>query len=254
MLPVGAVMTGLLWAYFMIYYRPERKTIPGLRDRVRSLSAHLGKFSKVEIMTLAIVFTCIAVLSLRSFVPAFGEMNKSAILLVTTILFFVFKILNIDDLEAIPWNIVLLFGGAMSIGFCLWQTGAASWMAISWLGMLENASWFIFVLGIAFFVMLMTNFIMNVAAIAISLPVALVIAPYLGVAPEVVIFASLVTAGMPFLLLVGAAPNAIAYESKQFTTGEFFVCGLPASALLMVVLAVFVIWIWPLMGMPVTVP
>ena len=54
----------------------------------------------------------------------------------------------------------------------------------------------IFVLGMAFFVMIMTNFIMNVAAIAISLPVALVIAPYLGVAGEVILFSSLITAGM----------------------------------------------------------
>ena len=77
--------------------------------------------------------------------------------------------------------------------------------------------------------MVMTNFIMNVAAIAISLPVALVIAPYLQVAPEVILFASLVTAGMPFFLLVGAAPNAIAYNSRQFTSGEFFMYGVPAS-------------------------
>jgi sodium-dependent dicarboxylate transporter 2/3/5 len=97
----------------------------------------------------------------------------------------------------------------------------------------------------------MTNFIMNVAAIAISLPVALVIAPYLHVAPEVILFASLTTAGMPFVLLIGAAPNAIAYESKQFTSGEFFKAGIPASILLMLILALFVWVIWPLMGMPV---
>ena len=99
--------------------------------------------------------------------------------------------------------------------------------------------------------MLMTNVIMNVAAIAISLPVALVIAPYLGVAPEVILFASLATAGMPFLLLVGAAPNAIAYESGQFTAGEFFAYGTLASIMLMVVVALAVFFLWPLMGMPV---
>jgi sodium-dependent dicarboxylate transporter 2/3/5 len=81
--------------------------------------------------------------------------------------------------------------------------------------------------------------------------VALVIAPYLGVAPEVVLFSCLVTAGMPFLLLVGAAPNAIAYESKQFSSGTFLLAGIPASILLMIVLAVFARLIWPLMGMPV---
>jgi len=149
---------------------------------------------------------------------------------------------------------VLLFGGAMSIGFCLWETGAAKWIAVHWLAMFQGAHWFVFVMGIAFFVLVMTNFIMNVAAIAISLPVALVIAPYLGVAPEVILFASLATAGMPFLLLVGAAPNAIAYGSKQFTSGQFFVAGIPASLLLMAVLALFVLIIWPAMGMPVTVP
>ncbi len=102
--------------------------------------------------------------------------------------------------------------------------------------------------------MMMTNFIMNVAAIAISLPVALVIAPYLGVSGEVILFASLVTAGMPFLLLVGAAPNAIAYDSKQFSTGEFFLYGIPASIILMAVVALCVWVIWPMMGMPMSVP
>jgi sodium-dependent dicarboxylate transporter 2/3/5 len=252
MLPVGVIMTFLLWIFFMIFFKPERKTIPGLNKQAKNLSAKLGPMSRTEKLTLTIVLASIIFLSLRSLVPGLGGIDKSAIILISTILFFLFKILNIDDLEKIPWNIILLFGGAMSIGFCLWQTGAASWIAIEWLTLLQNASWFVFVLGIALFVMIMTNLIMNVAAIAISMPVALVIAPYLGVAPEVVLFASLVTAGMPFLFLVGAAPNAIAYESKQFTSGEFFMAGIPASALLMVVLAVFVGLIWPLMGMPVT--
>jgi sodium-dependent dicarboxylate transporter 2/3/5 len=193
-------------------------------------------------------------MSIRSFVPGLDQINKSAIILISTILFFLFRILDIKDLEQIPWNIVLLFGGAMSIGLCLWETEAANWLAISWLGLLQDAHWFIFVMGVALFVLLMTNFIMNVAAIAISLPVALVIAPYLGVAPEVVLFASLVVAGMPFLLLVGAAPNAIAYESKQFTSGQFFLYGIPASVVLMIVLAFFVRFIWPVMGMPCTIP
>jgi len=253
MLPVGVVMTILLWGYIMIFFRPERKTIPGLRQRAKALNASLGPVKRREYLTIIIVTTAITVMSLRSFIPGLDLINKSAIILVTTVLFFMFRILTIKDLEEIPWNIVLLFGGAMSIGFCLWQTGAAQWLAIEWLTLLKDASWFIFVMGIALFVLVMTNLIMNVAAIAISLPVALVIAPYLGVAPEVVLFSCLVTAGMPFLLLVGAAPNAIAYESRQFSSGEFFKAGIPASVVLMLVLALFVAVIWPLMGMPVTV-
>jgi solute carrier family 13 (sodium-dependent dicarboxylate transporter), member 2/3/5 len=214
----------------------------------------LGPLTRKEIVATAIVLSCILVMSLRSFVPMLKPLDKTGIILISTILFFITGILDIDDLESVPWNIILLFAGAMSIGFCLWETGAAKWLAVNWLVMFQEANWFVFTMSIAFFVMLMTNFIMNVAAIAISLPVAFVIAPYLGVAAEVILFAALVTAGMPFLLLVGAAPNAIAYDSKQFTTGEFFLYGIPASIILMVVVGLAVFVLWPLMGMSVTVP
>ena len=59
------------------------------------------------------------------------------------------------------------------------------------------------------------------------------------------------TAGMPFVLLIGAAPNAIAYESRQFTPGEFLKHGIPMSLVLMVVLAVMIAVVWPRLGMPI---
>jgi len=252
MAPIGWSMVFVLWGYFMVVLKPEKKVIPGLREKARRLNADLGRISRQEIIAALIILTAIVIMSLRSFIPALKPLDKTAIILCSTVLFFILRILDIDDLEHVPWNIILLFGGAMSIGFCLWETGAAKWLAVNWLVMFRTASWFVFIMGIAFFVMVMTNFIMNVAAIAISLPVALVIAPYLGVAPEVILFASLVTAGMPFLLLVGAAPNAIAYDSKQFTPGEFFLYGLPASGLLLGLVALAITVVWPMMGMPIT--
>ena len=254
MFPIGWLMTFLLWGFFMIFFKPEKATIPGLREKAKRLYSELGPLTRKEIVATTIVLSCILVMSLRSFVPILKPVDKTGIILISTILFFITGILDIDDLESVPWNIILLFAGAMSIGFCLWETGAAKWLAVNWLGMFQEANWFVFTMSIAFFVMMMTNFIMNVAAIAISLPVAFVIAPYLGVAAEVILFAALVTAGMPFLLLVGAAPNAIAYDSKQFTTGEFFLYGIPASIILMVVVGFAVYVLWPLMGMSVTLP
>jgi len=252
--PVGWLMVILLWVFFAIFFRPEKPVIAGLRERVKELSLDLGPSTRKEIISLIIVLGAIVVMSLQVMVPALQKLDKSAIFLVSTVLFFIFNILDINDLEVIPWNIILLFAGAMSIGFCLWETGAAQWLAVNWLSMFKEANWFVFVLSIAFFVMVMTNFIMNVAAIAISLPVALVIAKYLGVSAEVVMFASLVTAGMPFILLVGAAPNAIAYDSKQFTSGEFFMWGIPASIILMVVVGLACAVIWPILGMPIMAP
>lgn len=254
MFPIGWGMMFLLWGLIMVFFKPEKKTIPGLRERAVGAYSEMGSLRLKEVLAAVIVIACVAALALRSFIPALDLIDKTAIILISSILFFLFNILEIRDLEEIPWNIILLFGGAMSIGFCLWETEAAKWLAVNWLVMFKKANWFVFVIGIAFFVMIMTNFIMNVAAIAISLPVALVIAPYLGVAPEVILYACLVTSGMPFLFLIGAAPNAIAYDSKQFTTGEFLTAGIPASIVMMLVVAFAAAVLWPLMGMPVTVP
>jgi sodium-dependent dicarboxylate transporter 2/3/5 len=251
MFPIGWIMVFVLWGFFMVFLKPEKAVIPGLREKARQLSDEMGPFTRHEVIATCIILGVILFLSMQSFIPALKPFNKAAVLLVSTILFFIVGILDIRDLEDVPWNIILLFAGAMSMGFCLWQTGAAEWLAINWLAFFQNAHWFVFVMAIAFFVMIMTNFIMNVAAIAISVPVALVVAPYLGVAAEVIVFAALVTAGMPFLLLVGAAPNAIAYNSGQFTSGEFFGYGIPASILLMALVALAVLLIWPLLGMPI---
>ena len=206
-----------------------------------------GKEKFVIITVLGVV----ALMSMQAFVPALKSMDRATLILISTLMFFVFKILTVKELEEIPWNIILLFGGAMSIGFCLWKTGAAQWMAVNWLIMFQHAHWLVFVLSIATFVLIMTNFIMNVAAIAISLPVSLVVAQYLGVAPDVIFYASLVTAGMPFVLLIGAAPNAIAYESKQFSSGEFFRHGLLLSVFLIAFLGLAIKTFWPMFGMSV---
>lgn len=253
MFVVGWAMVFIIWGYLMIFLRPEKPIIHGLRERVKVLSKEIGPITRDEKLVLFFVLIVISLMSLQAFVPALKAIDRSAIILVATLLFFIFKILTIKELEEIPWNIILLFSGAMSIGFCLWKTGAAEWLAVNWLTMFKDAPWLLFVMSIATLVLILTNFIMNVAAIAIVLPVALVIAKYLGVAPEVVFYASLVTAGMPFMLLIGAAPNAIAYGSKQFTTGEFFKHGVPMSIILLIVLAAAILTLWPMLGMPVLV-
>lgn len=246
---IGWIMVLLIWGYLMIFLKPEKNIIPGLKEKVKRLSKELGPMTKNEKFVIITVLAVVALMSLQSFVPALQAMDRAALILISTLIFFIFKVLTVKELEEIPWNIILLFSGAMSIGFCLWKTGAAQWMAVNWLIMFQNAHWLVFVLSIATFVLLMTNFIMNVAAIAISLPVSLVIAQYLGVAPDVIFYASLVTAGMPFVLLIGAAPNAIAYESKQFTSGEFFKHGILLSIALIVFLGIAIMTFWPMFGM-----
>jgi sodium-dependent dicarboxylate transporter 2/3/5 len=248
---IGWVMVFLIWAYLMVFLKPEKNIIPGLKEKVKKLSKELGPMSRNEKFVIITVLAVVALMSMQSFVPALKSIDRATLILISTLVFFIFQVLTVKELEEIPWNIILLFSGAMSIGFCLWQTGAAQWMAVNWLVMFQNAHWLVFVLSIATFVLIMTNVIMNVAAIAISLPVSLVIAKYLGVAPDVIFYASLVTAGMPFVLLIGAAPNAIAYESKQFTSGEFLRHGLLLSVALIAILGAAIMTFWPMLGMQI---
>ena len=253
MLPLGLIMVFFVWLTVIFCFKPERPRIDGLRQRVSELGKELGPMKTDEKFVLVMVVVVLGLFMMKSFspIPFFRDMDRAAIMMVATLAFFLAKTLGVTEMENIPWNIILLFGGAMSIGYCLYDTKAAEWMAVSWVSWFQKAPWLLFVLAIAFFVLCLTNFIMNVAAIAITLPISLVIARYLGVAPHVIFFASLAAAGMPFNLLIGAAPNAIAYESKQFTAGEFFVYGWVPSLILMAFLALFCYFIWPLMGMPV---
>ncbi len=249
--PFGWITVFLIFFLMITIFKPEKLKVPGLRNRAQEELDKLGPISKQEIFVLAIVGIALCTLIFQSFIPALKGMDRSIPLLTAGLIFFITKILTVKELErSIPWNIVLLFSGAMSIGFALWQTGAAEWMAVSWLSMIQDAPWLVFLLGISFLILVLTNFIMNVAAISICLPVALVIAKYLGVNPEIILYSSVAMAGMPFMLLIGAAPNAIAYQSKQFTTGEFFVTGMPASLAILAMVAIFSLTFWPIIGIP----
>ncbi|MDZ4213766.1 MAG: SLC13 family permease, partial [Rhodocyclaceae bacterium] len=248
---IGWSMVFVIWLYLSAVFKPSKATIPGLRDKVGKLATALGPMTVKEKFVIACVGLVVVMMAMQSMVPALKGIDRAGLMLTSTLLFFIFGVLKVQDLEEMPWNIILLFSGAMSIGFCLWKTGAAEWMAVNFLTALQGSHWWVFVMGVSAFVLVMTNFIMNVAAIAIALPVSLVMARYLGVAPDVIFFSALVVAGMPFMLLIGAAPNAIAYESKQFTPGEFFKHGLVMSAILLVVLGVALLTIWPLLGMSI---
>jgi sodium-dependent dicarboxylate transporter 2/3/5 len=171
--------------------------------------------------------------------------------LLATVMFFLLKMLDVQDLEQIPWNIILLFGGAMSLGSCLIETGAAEWLAVHCVGILGGLPPAIALVVMLVPVLIVTNLVLNVATVALCLPVILRAAPLLGLGSEVVLYSILAVTGMPFLFLIGAAPNAIAFESKQFTQKEFVRTGSVASLILLGWMLLMITVIWPAMGVEV---
>jgi len=100
MFPVGWLMTFALWGFFMIFCRPEKKVIEGLRAKARQLNSELGPITGREILAAVIVLSCIAVMSLKSFIPALEPIDKTALILISTVLF---------------WGIVHLYGRPLYI-------------------------------------------------------------------------------------------------------------------------------------------
>lgn len=251
MAPVAAGVVLLLWAVLLLWYRPERAEIPGLRARSRDLFARLGPVSRDEIVALLVGLVAIVVINLHDLTPALEAFDATTMVLLATVMFFLLKILDVQDLEQIPWNIILLFGGAMSLGSCLIETGAAEWLAVHCVDVVGGLPPALALVIMLVPVLIVTNLVLNVATVALCLPVILRAAPLLGLGSEVVLYSILAVTGMPFLFLIGAAPNAIAFESKQFTQKEFVRTGSVASLILLGWMLLMITVIWPAMGVEV---
>ena len=83
MAPIGWLMTFLLWGFFMIVLKPEKKTIPGLRERAKRLNDELGGITAKEVIAAVIVGAAILVLGvsavLKSTNPGFVPPHKTAV-------------------------------------------------------------------------------------------------------------------------------------------------------------------------------
>ena len=249
MLPLGWLMLFSLWGFVMICFRPQKKHIPEFREYIRLQCAELGAASRNEILTLVIAVTGVMVLLLSSLMPEGMVWNKTVVIVTPVLLLFMLDILDIHDLQSLPWNMILLFSGAISVAFCLWETGAARWLAVNGLNVLQSSNGAVIAMVAAFLALLMANGMANVVVLAVVLPVMVAAASYLKIVPDVLLLTILAAVGMPLMLPAAGAANTLVCESGQFTDREFFMYGAMASVLVIVVLALMVYVVWPMMGL-----
>ena len=83
---VGWIMVLLIWGYLMIFLKPEKNIIPGLKDKVKRLSKELGPMNFNEKFVIVAVILVVIVMALQSFVPALKTLDRAAIMLVSTLL------------------------------------------------------------------------------------------------------------------------------------------------------------------------
>ncbi len=117
-----------------------------------------------------------------------------------------------ESAKRLPWEVILLFGGGLSLAAAIQATGLAEWIGshLQWVASLPLP---LTVLILAFIVVFLTELTSNVATISGFLPVLGAVAVSAGVPPEHLIVPVALAASCAFMLPVATAPNAIVYAS-----------------------------------------
>ncbi len=178
MLPLGVIMVFAIWLIIITFFKPELPVIEGLREKAGALAKELGPMNVKEKFVVATVIAIVALFMLKSFLPVkfFTDMDRAGIMLVGTLAFFLYPHPHRGRSRNHPLehHFALRRGHEHRLLPVEHQGRGMAGRALAHL--VPEGPWLTFVLSIAFFVLVMTNFIMNVAAIAITLPVSLVIA------------------------------------------------------------------------------
>ena len=234
---IPLVVLGLPLIYFSLTYITfpvKFKTLPGGREFIQSELRKLGGFKKGETL-VALIFGFTAVLwmmrpILEKWMPAVSD--ASIAIFGAMLLFLVplnFRkgefILTWKAASKLPWDILILFGGGLSLAGAIQKTGLAQWMG-GYFATLDFLPFIIVIFIVTLVVMLFTNLASNSATAAAFLPVMAAVAIGMGEDPLQLAIPVAVAASCVFMLPVGTPPNAIVYSSGVFSIPQMVKAGL----------------------------
>ncbi|MCQ8185262.1 SLC13 family permease [Parvularcula maris] len=125
-------------------------------------------------------------------------------------------LLDWDTAERIPWGVVLLFGGGLSLAAAITATGLGSYMA-GLMGGVMDMPGLVIAAFFALFVIFWTEITSNVATAAALMPVVIAVAASAGVEPVVLAVPVALAASCAFMFPMATAPNAIAFATGEVT-------------------------------------
>lgn len=223
-LPLVVVALPVVYAVLMRIYPIELETLPGGAAIIEEERAKLGTISTAEIR-VAVVFGLTAVLwmtrpLLSDVVPGLSD---AGIAIGASLVLFLLPagtadraLLTWDDAEELPWGVLLLFGGGLSLAAAISDTGLAKWMGQ---GVHALSGWpmlLVVICTVALIVML-TEITSNTATTAAFLPILGAVAVGLGENPFLLTVPAALGASCAFMLPVATPPNAIVYGSELLT-------------------------------------
>lgn len=248
-LPFVPVMAITIGAYFFFTFRNKIQIQNlDLLAEVKRETDKIGKMTRDEYKTAAVLIVLVILWSTVS--SKFG-MGGPVILAIVALN--ILGVLQWRDVNSIHWDVVMLYAAACAMGTGLAITGAALWLADTFIAVLPDA--LRTGTGLAFssslFTGILTNFMSDGATVAAIGPITVPMATLSGSHPWMPGLATAFASSFAHVMIIGTPNNAIAYSmARDPATGEqlvtmkdFFIHGG-----MVLILSFLVLWFWTFLG------
>ena len=258
-LPLSLSLLVLIWWLLTrVSYPVPNTPLPGVAAMLATESAKLGRLSPAELGAGGVfALTGLAWMTrpwLQQYLPDGVQLSDAGIALCAGIVLFMIPsdwqrgrfLLDWNATRELPWGVLLLFGGGLSLGAAIGDSGLAQWLAQQILapGQLP-------LLALLALVVLLVNgvshFTSNTAATATFLPLLAGLALTLEMDPLWLLLPATLAASCVFMLPVATPPNAIIFGSGLISIAQMVRAGvwvnLAALGLIVLLVRVFP-WSW----------
>jgi sodium-dependent dicarboxylate transporter 2/3/5 len=253
--PIAVLLLFISWVYLTRFaFTFKQKEFPGGRSEITLRLKALGKMEFEEKMVLFIfILTAFAWIArsflLQRFIPAIDD---TIIAMCTVIIMFLLptrqkgkKLITWEDAVKLPWGILLLFGGGLTLAMGFESSGLALWIGGK-LSALQVLPFILLLLILISIVNFLTELTSNIATTAILLPVLVSLAPVLGVHPYYLMIAATLAASCAFMLPVATPPNAVVFGSGYLEMADMVKKGFWLNIISILILTVVVYLVLPL--------
>ena len=267
LLGVPLVALGLPLAFVIltrITFPVDLDELPGGSDIIRQEQARLGPISAEEIK-VGIVFAATALLwifrqPLEAVIPGISDAGIAiaaglALFLIPADLKRGKFLLDWEATEKLPWGILILFGGGLSLAAAFSRTGLDEHVGLMVAGFEAWPTLLLLGFSVAV-ILLLTEITSNTATAAAFLPILAAAAIGIGENPLLFIIPAALAASCAFMLPVATPPNAIVYGSGLLTIPMMVRAGMWLNLvfILMVIAAAYTLLLWVFGVAPGSVP
>ena len=142
-----------------------------------------------------------------------------------------------DVADNTDWGVLMLFGGGIALSVLLQKSGASLVLGQQMATAFVLAHPFIVIMGVAAFIIILTEFTSNTASAALLVPIIASIATQMGLPKEVLVMVIGIGASCAFMVPVATPPNAIVFGTGLIQQRDMMRVGVLLNAMCIVLVA-----------------